>query len=49
MKKKVESTAVFRKALGRKRLQCETEEYLLMCKILDLQAFGNSIIEIMVG
>ena len=36
-------------ALQMDRLKVKREDYLNVAKVLDLQAFGNSILEMMVG
>ena len=47
--KKFETDIDYSVALKKQVLKVDRSKYILMCKIEDLQAFGNSIIEIMVG
>ena len=42
-------SSVFSASLEDAKLPLNKENYLQMMKVLDLQAFGNSIIEMMVG
>jgi len=43
------SNNVFSEAFNYESLSITRKDYLMIAKVLDLQAFGNSILELMVG